>query len=89
MRADPEPDDFIPFQDPYRSMARVDPSKVDWTSRMHRFETKTGMTRVLFKESIGAMVREITASLGRAPQSGQHGVQPMLRQRVGQADHGN
>lgn len=94
--------------DPHRSMVRIDPNAVDWASRMHRFETKTGMTPVLFEESIGptslllnlrrqvgkgprycAVAREITASLGRAPQSGQHGVLPMLRQRVGQADHGN
>src|SRR3990172_3844549 len=63
MRADPEPDDFVPFQDPYRSIVRADPNRVEWAAGMHRLKTETGMIRVLSEESVGAA--GLTLNLGR------------------------
>lgn len=53
MGSDPEPDDFVPFENPDRSIARADPNGVDWACRMHRLETKTGMIGVLSEEAVG------------------------------------
>ena len=53
VRADPEPDDDIAFDDAERTMPEPDPSSVDGPSRVHGLEAEASVPRVLFETAIG------------------------------------
>ena len=53
MRADPEPDNDIAFDDAERAVPEPDPSGVDGPSRVHVLEAEAAVLGVLLETAIG------------------------------------
>jgi hypothetical protein len=53
VRADPEPDDDIVFDDAERAVPEADPSGVDGPSRVHVLEAEASVLRILLEAAIG------------------------------------
>ena len=53
MRTDPEPNDNIAVDDAKRAMAESHPCGVDGSDRVHVFEAKTSVLRVLLETAVG------------------------------------
>ena len=53
MRADPEPNDDIAFEDAECPMPESDPCGVDGPGRVHAFEAETSVLRVLLETAVG------------------------------------
>jgi hypothetical protein len=53
VRADPEPDDDIAFDDAECAMPESHPCSVDRPDRVHAFEAETSVLRVLLETPVG------------------------------------
>ena len=53
VRADPEPNDDIAFDDADGAMPESHPRSVDWPRRVHVLEAEASMLRVLLETAVG------------------------------------